>query len=99
MKNNFVFSQNESLKRFELLAEGKIAFIEYIINNENILFLTHTEVPRELEGKGIGSTIVANVLEYAKENNYTIAPLCPFVASYIKRHQEWTTILAKGFNI
>lgn len=90
---------NEEKKRFELEAEGKIAFIEYILNNENIMFLTHTEVPIGLEGKGVGSAIVSKTLSYIKEKGYTLAPLCPFVAAYIKRHPEWKTILAKGFNV
>jgi len=90
---------NQEKKRFELEAEEKIAFIEFILNKENIIFLTHTEVPIELEGKGIGSTIVSKTLSYIKEKEYTLAPLCPFVAAYIKRHPEWKSILAKGFNV
>ena len=90
---------NEEKKRFELEVEGKTAFIEFILNNENILFLTHTEVPIGLEGKGVGSEIVSKTLNYIQEKEYTLAPLCPFVATYIKRHPEWKTILAKGFNV
>ncbi|RXR21121.1 N-acetyltransferase [Flavobacterium amnicola] len=90
---------NQEKKRFELEVEGKIAFIEYILNNENIMFLTHTEVPIGLEGKGAGSAIVLKTLTYIKEKKYTLAPLCPFVAAYVKRHPEWKTILAKGFNV
>ncbi|MGB5272221.1 MAG: N-acetyltransferase, partial [Eudoraea sp.] len=41
-------------KRFELLIEGETAFIEYIQAKNNIIYLTHTEVPRSLEGNGIG---------------------------------------------
>ncbi|MFC4817955.1 MULTISPECIES: GNAT family N-acetyltransferase [unclassified Flavobacterium] len=90
---------NQEKKRFELEVEGKVAFIEFILSNENIIFLTHTEVPRELEGKGVGSAIVSKTLDYIKENGYTLAPLCPFVASYIKRHPERKEILAHGYNV
>jgi predicted GNAT family acetyltransferase len=90
---------NEDKKRFELEVDGKTAFIEFILNNENILFLTHTEVPIGLEGKGVGSTIVSKTLNYIKEKGYTLAPLCPFVAAYLKRHPEWKEILAKGYNV
>ena len=90
---------NEDKKRFELEVEGKTAFIEYILSNENIIFLTHTEVPRELEGKGAGSAIVSKTLDYIKEKGYTLAPLCPFVAAYVKRHPERKEILAKGYNV
>ncbi|TGD57255.1 GNAT family N-acetyltransferase [Flavobacterium humi] len=90
---------NEEKKRFELEVEGKTAFIEFILSNENIMFLTHTEVPGNLEGKGVGSAIVSKTLEYLKEKGYTLAPLCPFVAAYVKRHPQWKEILAKGYNV
>ena len=90
---------NEEKKRFELEVENKIAFIEYILTNENIMFLTHTEVPIALEGKGVGSAIVSQTLQYIKKKGYTLTPLCPFVAAYVKRHPEWKSILAPGYNV
>ncbi len=102
MSNSSLYSKlvlNEEKKRFELEVESNTAFIEYILTNENIMFLTHTEVPIELEGKGVGSAIVSQTLDYIKEKGYTLAPLCPFVAAYIKRHPDWKTILAKGYNV
>lgn len=90
---------NEDKKRFEYEVNGITAFIEFILSNENIMFLTHTEVPVGLEGKGVGSAIVSKTLEYIKEKGYTLAPLCPFVAAYVKRHPDWKSILAKGYNV
>lgn len=91
--------QNTEKNRFELEVEGKTSIIEYILNNENIMFLTHTEVPNSLEGKGVGSSLVHKTLEFLKENKYKLAPLCPFVAAYLKRHPEWKSLLANGYNI
>lgn len=90
---------NPDKKRFEMDVDGHIAFIEFILNNENILFLTHTEVPAALEGKGAGSGIVLKALQYMKEHNYTLAPLCPFVAKYLTKHPEWHSFLAKGYHV
>lgn len=88
--------QNADKKRFEWNVEGKIAFIDYILNNQGEIFLTHTEVPQELEGKGIGSKLVKSVLDYIKEENWTLYPTCPFVASYIKKHEEYQPLVKKG---
>lgn len=93
------FTLNEEKKRFEMEVEGNIAFIEYILTNDKVMFLTHTEVPKSLGGKGIGSSIVEKALNYIKEHNYTLAPLCPFVAKYLVKHPEWQTLLAKGYNV
>jgi len=90
---------NEDKHRFELPVEGHTAYVEYILTKDDIMFLTHTEVPQALEGKGIGKNIVQQTLNYIKEKEYTLAPLCPFVASYIKRNPEWKSILAKGYNV
>jgi uncharacterized protein len=93
------FALNEAKKRFELEVDGHIAFIEMILTNENIMFLTHTEVPPALSGKGVGSRIVEKALQYIKEHDYTLAPLCPFVAKYLRIHPEWQTLLAKGYKV
>jgi predicted GNAT family acetyltransferase len=90
---------NQERHRFEMNVESDVAIIEFMLNNENILFLTHTEVPKALEGKGVGFAIVDKVFHYIKDHNYTLAPICPFVAKYLLRHQDWKSILAKGYYI
>lgn len=91
--------KNEASKRFEMEIDNHTAYIEYILTKDNVMFLTHTEVPTSLEGRGIGGSIVKKVLDYIKENGHTLAPLCPFVASYVRKHPEWKTLLAKGYNV
>lgn len=91
--------RNDERKRFELEAEGHIAFIEFLIDKDHVMYLTHTEVPKALEGKGVGKNIVEQTLNYLKDNNFKLAPLCPFVAAYLKRHPEWKDILAPGYHI
>ena len=60
---------NTTLNQFELEVGQDIAFIEYKLSG-NTLFLIHTEVPHELEGKGVGTAIVQKALQYAKDNGY-----------------------------
>jgi uncharacterized protein len=83
---------NTELNRFEMYVEGSTAFLEYK-RSRDWLFLIHTEVPSALEGKGMASAIVQKVLQYAKDNNYKIVPICPFVQSFLKRHPEWNEIV------
>lgn len=89
---------NEEKKRYEFRLPEHTAFIEYIKTKDKI-YLTHTEVPRELEGKGIGTELVKQALEDVKQKDLTLVPLCPFVALYIKRHPEWKALVLKGINI
>ncbi|MDT0539010.1 GNAT family N-acetyltransferase [Croceitalea sp. P059] len=89
---------NQANKQYELHIDSLIPRIEYIKAQDKI-YLTHTEVPIELEGKGIGSKLVKLVLEDIKLKELTLVPMCPFVAMYIKRHPEWKSLVLKGINI
>ncbi|TDS18946.1 hypothetical protein DFQ03_0659 [Maribacter caenipelagi] len=85
-------------KRYEAIIDGSTAYIEYIKAQDKI-YLTHTEVPKSMEGKGIGSALVLKVLEDIEKKNLALIPLCPFVALYLKRHPEWKKLVMKGINI
>jgi hypothetical protein len=91
-------TDNQDRKQFELAVDGHIARIEYMIMAGKI-FLTHTEVPAALEGKGIGSIIVKLALEEVERRGLKLIPLCPFVGKYITKHPEWKRILAEDVNI
>jgi uncharacterized protein len=84
---------NDTLHRLELEAEGSTAFIEFKLTQDR-LFLIHTEVPASLEGKGAGSAIVQKALQYAKDHNYKIIPICPFVQRFLTKHPELNDIVA-----
>jgi predicted GNAT family acetyltransferase len=86
-------ANNSTENRFELQTDAHTPFIEYKLSGQTLI-LIHTEVPPALEGKGVGKAIVEKALQYAKDNGYKIVPLCPFVNTYIKRHKEWSDIVA-----
>ena len=98
MHSDYPLIDNSDAKQFEFNVDGQMARIEYIRAKEKI-YLTHTEVPRSLEGKGVGSAIVLKALEWIKERELTLVPLCPFVALYLKRNPEWKSLVLKGINI
>jgi len=95
---DFEIVDNPEKNRYEASVEGAMARIEYIKSQDKI-YLTHTEVPQALEGKGVGSKLVAKVLEDIDQQGLTLIPLCPFVALYVKRHPEWKRLVMKGINI
>jgi predicted GNAT family acetyltransferase len=89
-------SLNESQGRFEVSMDGKTAFTAFRREPGEIVF-THTEVPKELEGHGIGGKLASAGLSYAKEHQLEVVPLCPFVTSYIQRHQEYVDLVRKDY--
>ena len=78
--------------RFELWAEEKCSFIDYKLEG-NHLILVHTEVPQELEGRGIAAALVEKTLQYLQEHNLKMQPLCSYIQVYLKRHPEWEIIV------
>ena len=92
MPANLSVSNNEAESRFEAHVEGKIAFLSYRRKPGEII-LTHAETPAELEGQGIASEIARTALEFAREHGLTVAPLCPFVAWYIREHREYADLV------
>ena len=95
---SYTLIDNEEKKRYEFRLPEHTPFIEYIRAKDKI-YLTHTEVPVALEGQGIGSELVKQALEDVKEKGWTLVPLCPFVAGYIKKHPEYKALVLKGINI
>ncbi len=94
MKNeNLKVTHNEAHRRFEIDLDNKKALIQYKKQSEDTLNLFHTEVPKEFEGKGVGSQLVKQTLEQIKAEGKKIVPSCPFVAIYIKRHPEYNTMV------
>lgn len=89
---------NPDKRRFEFSHEGKLAKAEYILTKTRIIF-THTEVPPALEGNGIGAALAKFGLNYAREQELKVMPLCPFIASYIRKHPEYRDLVVAGVNL
>jgi predicted GNAT family acetyltransferase len=85
--------QNNTTKhRYELDVEGHIA-AAYYERSDNVITFTHTEVPKELEGKGIGSRLVKGALDQVRADGLKVVAQCPFVKGYIGKHAEYADLL------
>lgn len=86
-------TNNEAENQFELEVEGSKAVAAYRREADQIIF-THTEVPLELEGKGVGSALVEGALAEARAAGFKIVPACSFVRHYVDTHPETHDLLA-----
>ena len=77
---------------FEVHLDSHTAQLNYRMSGDTIIF-THTGVPSALEGRGIGSLLVKNGLEYAKNNKLKVQSLCWFVDKYIMRYAEYQQLI------
>ena len=92
------FKVNEDEKQFELHTKSGISFLEFHREGEKI-YLTHTETPHELRGKGYAAELVKQTLQCAKDNDLTVVPSCSYVAHYVNEHPEWNDILSAGYQM
>lgn len=91
-RTQWVVRDNEERRRFEIDLGDSVAIAEYNLPNGMIMF-THTEVPPEHEGKGIGSALIRAGLAAARERGLKVIPICPFFAAYMKKHEEVQDLL------
>ena len=83
---------NQGAQRWEAHLDRHMAVAEYRRRGDTIFFI-HTEVPRELEGRGVASTLVKTALDDARTQHLAVVPFCQFVAGYIRRHPDYKALV------
>ena len=74
-----------SVTNTEVLAveNGKVlGKIEFTLSDSNMTIL-HTYAYES--GRGIGTLLMQNAVEWAKEHNYVIIPVCSFAQKYLSK--------------
>ncbi len=96
--SNLEVHHNTERKRFEIQINGHQAVVEYMLAGNRIIF-SHTEVDAALEGQGIAALLAKTALKHAQAHHLEVMPLCPYIATYLRRHPEYQVLLAPGFNV
>ncbi|MCB8984125.1 MAG: N-acetyltransferase [Ardenticatenaceae bacterium] len=89
-----VVRNNEAENRFEIEEDGQLAVLEYV-READVITYVHTKMPPDLRGMGLGGKLARYALEYAREMNLKVIPVCPFVQSYLERHPEYQSLVLK----
>ena len=80
------------LNRFELAVDGGLALAYYRLDDNRVV-LTHTEVPQELSGQGIGSRLAKGTFDLIRASGRKIVLRCSFMAGWASRHPEYDDII------
>jgi predicted GNAT family acetyltransferase len=92
--NDLIVENNKAAKQFEIRTGDGLARLRYEMEGSKIL-LIHTEVPKELEGRGIAGRLATSAMTYARDNGLKVVPLCPYVAAWLPRHAEFADLVAQ----
>lgn len=79
--------------RFELRVEGELAGHIAYRARASELVLVHTEVSKAFGGRGLGSGLVAGVLDRVRARGGSVIPECPFVRTFIARQPGYLDLV------
>jgi predicted GNAT family acetyltransferase len=80
--------RDEQGRRYRASVEGTmIGEAEFLLTPDLIVF-THTEIDPAFAGQGVGSALVRWALADARNRGYSVVASCPFVRTYVERHQD-----------
>jgi predicted GNAT family acetyltransferase len=80
-------------ERYVATLDGDDAgFAAYRISGDVVTF-THTEVDERFEGRGVGSRLARAALDDVREQGKRVRPLCPFIARFIREHDEYADLV------
>jgi predicted GNAT family acetyltransferase len=87
--------KDDTKGRFSAMDEGKQAgAIFYTSAGETKMILDHTEVNDAYRGQSISKKILMYIVEFARENNIKIIPLCPYAKSVFDKTESIRDVLA-----
>ena len=79
---------------FEALIEGKRAgLMTYTWAGEDRFIIDHTEVEEVHNGKGVGKEMLIKAVEFAREKDKKIIPLCPFAKATFQKNEDLRDVL------
>lgn len=87
-----IVTDRPDLNRFELAVDGGLALAYYRLDANRVV-LTHTEVPQELSGQGIGSRLAKGTFDLIRASGRKIVLRCSFMAGWASRHPEYDDII------
>ena len=79
---------------FELYENNALAaYMSFSRAGDDLIIIDHTDVKPEHKGKAFGRKLVDYVVNYARENNIKVMPMCPYAASVFQKDESIRDVL------
>lgn len=85
--------RDERAGRYDIVVDGAPAGFAAFEEVEGATAFTHTVVDDAFEGQGVGSALVRAALDDVAARGGSVVPLCPFVRSWIERHDGYDDLV------
>lgn len=87
---------NGSKGAFFMEKDGqRLAAMEFTMAGADKMIIDHTEVDETLKGRGAGRKLLNRLVEYVREQEIKVIPLCPFAHSVFKKDPEIRDVLLR----
>jgi len=86
-------TNNSAASRYEIHVDGQLAGFADYTTQPGVIAMPHTEVDPAFEGRGLGSRLARAALDDIRHQGMHVAPNCPFIATYIRRHPEYADLV------
>ena len=73
--------------------KNPLAEMTYSKAGTDTIIIDHTQVSDALKGQGAGKRLVAAAVEFAREKNIKIIPLCTFAKSVFEKQKDYQDVL------
>lgn len=74
--------------------EGKAALTMFRDRDSDRIFF-HTEAKDEFRGRGLATLLIGEALRATRGEGLRIVPVCPLVAAYVDKHDEFADIVVR----
>lgn len=86
-------TDNPEAHRYEGRVGGALAgTVDYYLG-PGLITVVHTEVREAFAGEGVGSLLVAGMLDDIRARGLQMIPVCPFTRSYLERDPEYADLV------
>ncbi|MFI8004851.1 GNAT family N-acetyltransferase [Streptomyces sp. NPDC086010] len=78
--------------RYEIGVDGVRAGLTAYRDRDGQRVFFHTGIDDAFGGRGLASVLVREALEDVRSSGRRIVPVCPYVAKFLKKHEEFADI-------
>ena len=85
--------EEENKGSFLFYDQEKLAAEMSYSKANNFIIIDHTSVEADYRNRDLGYRLVDEIVEFAREKNIKVMPLCPFAASVFQKNEEIRDVL------
>lgn len=75
--------------RYEARVDGELVGYTEYRHHDDTTMIAITQVPEELQNKGIGAALARFAIDAARKAGKRIEPVDPFMAGWLERHPDY----------